>query len=165
MSPSYGLYSGYELYENVPASDSNEEYFNSEKYEIKDRDYGRPDSLIPLIASLNDARRRHPALQRLRTIRFHPTTNPAIIAYSKLSDDHSDAVLTVVNLDPQSPQEGLLQLDLAALGIPYDRPFPILDLLSGDPYVWQGPAPYVRLDPTYRVAHVLDLRPGGQPSW
>ena len=93
MSPSYGVYSGYELYENVPASDSNEEYLHSEKYEIKDRDYSRPDSLAPLMMSLNHVRRRHPALQRLRSIHFHSTTNPSIIAYSKVSDDGDDAVL------------------------------------------------------------------------
>ena len=124
MSPSYGVYSGYELYENVPASDSNEEYLHSEKYEIKDRDYNRPDSLAPLMTALNHIRRRHPALQRLRSIRFHPTTNPPIIAYSKLSDDGADAVLMVVNLDPHRVQDALLQLDLAAVG-PARRP-PVL---------------------------------------
>ena len=89
LSPSYGVYSGYELYENLPASEQNEEYLNSEKYEIKDRDYSRPDSLAPLMVALNDIRRRHPALHRLRSIRFHPSDNPAVIAYSKLSDDES----------------------------------------------------------------------------
>jgi starch synthase (maltosyl-transferring) len=165
MSPSYGVYSGYELYENVPASETNEEYLNSEKYEIKDRDYSRPDSLAPLMLSLNHIRRRHPALQRLRSIRFHSTTNPAIIAYSKLSDDGTDAVLTVVNLDPHWVQDALLQLDLVAVGLPSDRPYWVVDELSGERYQWQGWTPYVRLDPTYRVAHVLDLHPGGSGLW
>jgi starch synthase (maltosyl-transferring) len=165
MSPSYGVYSGYELYENVPASESNEEYLNSEKYEIKDRDYSRPDSLAPLMMSLNHIRRRHPALQRLRSIRFHPTTNPAIIAYSKLSDDGTDAVLTVVNLDAHWAQDALLRLDLAAVRLPSDRPYRVADELSGERYEWQGPTPYVRLDPTHRVAHILDLHPGGRDTW
>jgi starch synthase (maltosyl-transferring) len=165
MSPSYGIYSGYELYENVPASDTNEEYLNSEKYEIKDRDYRRPDSLTPLLATLNDIRRRHPALQRLRSIRFHATTNPAVIAYSKRSDDDSDAVLTVVNLDPYWAQEAVVQLDGAAVGLPYDSPYWVFDELSGERYWWQGWTPYVRLDPADRVAHVLDLHPGGTTAW
>jgi starch synthase (maltosyl-transferring) len=165
MSPSYGVYSGYELYENVPASETNEEYLNSEKYEIKDRDYSRPDSLAPLMLSLNHIRRRHPALQRLRSIRFYSTTNPAIIAYSKLSDDGADAVLTVVNLDPHWTQDALLQLDLTAVGLPSDRPYWVADELSGERYQWEGWTPYVRLDPTYRVAHILDLHPGGHASW
>ncbi len=161
LSPSYGVYSGYELYENVPASDQNEEYLNSEKYEIKDRDYSRPGSLIPLMAALNDIRRRHPAFHRLRSIRFHPSTNPEIVAYSKRSDDETDVVLTVVNLDPHWPQDAILDLDLNALGLPDDRPIPIVDELSGERYQWFGRTPYVRLDPAYRVAHVLDLRAAG----
>jgi starch synthase (maltosyl-transferring) len=161
MSPSYGIYSGYELYENVPASDQNEEYLNSEKYEIKDRDYTRPDSLAPMVATLNDIRRRHAALHRLRSIRFHPTSNPAIMAYSKVSDDGSDVVLTVVNLDPHWPQEATLHLDLTGLGLPDDRPFAVFDELSGERFHWLGSTPYVRLDPADGVAHILDLRVPG----
>jgi len=158
MSPSYGVYSGYELYENLPASELNEEYLDSEKYEIKDRDYSRPDSLAPLMTALNDIRRRHPALQRLRTVRLHPSTNPQVIAYSKLSDDGADAVLIVVNLDPYWPQEALLSLDLGDLGLPYDRPYRVFDELSGQSFDWFGASPFVRLDPALRVAHVFDLR-------
>jgi starch synthase (maltosyl-transferring) len=164
MSPSYGVYSGYELFENVPASDVNEEYLHSEKYEIKDRDYARPDSLAPLMTALNDIRRRHPALHRLRSIHFHPTTNASVIAYSKRSDDGEDAVLTVVNLDPDWPQDAVLQLDLREVGLPYDRPYTVVDELSGEQFRWYGWTPYVRLDPAYRVAHVLDLR-GGTQAW
>ncbi len=158
LSPSYGVYSGYELYENIPASDENEEYLNSEKYEIKCRDYTRPGTLAPMMTALNDIRRRHPALHRLRSIRFHPTSNPAVIAYSKVSDDRSDVVLTVVNLDPDWTQEATLQLDLAGLGLPDDRPYVAFDELSGERYHWLGGSPYVRLDPADRVAHLLDLR-------
>jgi starch synthase (maltosyl-transferring) len=157
LTPSYGVYSGYELYENLPASEQNEEYLYSEKYEIKDRDYTRPDSLASLMTTLNDIRRRHPALHRLRSIRFHPSNNPAIIAYSKVSDDRRDAVLTVVNLDPDWTQEATVQLDLAGLGLPDDRPYAVFDELSGERYYWLGPTPFVRLDPAYRVAHVLDV--------
>ena len=110
------------------------------------------------MTTLNDIRRRHPALQRLRSIRFHPTTNSAVIAYSKLSDDGADAVLTVVNLDPHRVQEAILYLDLDRVGVPDDRPYLVVDELSGARYQWSGSTPYVRLDPAWRVAHVLDLR-------
>ncbi len=165
MSPSYGVYSGFELYENIPASDTNEEYLNSEKYEIKHREFDRPASLAPLMSVLNQIRRRHPALQRLRSILFHDTTNPEIIAYSKRSDDGEDAVLTVVTLDPHRPQEATLHLDLDALGLPRDRAYAVVDELSGETYRWRGSEPYVRLDPVFRVAHVLDLAGGGVPTW
>jgi starch synthase (maltosyl-transferring) len=164
MSPSYGVYSGYELYENLPASELNEEYLDSEKYEIKDRDYGRPDSLAPLMTTLNDIRRRHPALQRLRTVRLHPSSNPQVIAYSKLSDDGTDAVLTVVNLDPYWPQDAMLSIDLGDLGLPFDRSYRVFDELSGDSFEWFGANPYVRLDPPGRVAHIFDLRASGGPD-
>ena len=155
MGPSYGIYSGYELYENQPASDTNEEYLHSEKYEIKHREFDQPWGLEPLISVVNRIRRRHPAFQRLRSIRFHDTTNPLIIAYSKVSDDGDDTVLTVVNLDPHFAQEATV--DLWSLGIPADRAYAVLDELSGELYEWRGTNPYVRLDPTYRVAHILDM--------
>ena len=158
MTPSYGVYSGYELYENRPASEANEEYLYSEKYEIKHRDFDRPWGLEPLFRSVNRVRRRHPALQRLRSIQFHDTTNPEIIAYSKISDDGADTVLTVVNLDPHFIQDAII--DLWSLGLPSDQPYPVVDELSGETFEWRGSNPYVRLDPTYRVAHIFDMSPG-----
>jgi starch synthase (maltosyl-transferring) len=155
MSPSYGVYSGYELFENQPASESNEEYLRSEKYEMKHREFDQPWSLEPLFRSVNRIRRRHPALQRLRTIRFHDTTNPEIIAYSKVSDDGADTILTVVNLDPHSAQDAII--DLWSLGVPFDRAYLIVDELAGDTFEWRGSSPYVRLDPSYRVAHIFDM--------
>jgi starch synthase (maltosyl-transferring) len=168
MSPSYGVYSGYELYENLPASELNEEYLDSEKYEIKDRDYSRPDSLAPLMTALNHIRRRHPALQRLRTVRLHPSTNPQVIAYSKLSDDRTDAVMTVVNLDPYRPHDAILSIDPGDLGLPLDRPYVVFDELTGESFEWSGANPFVRLDPAVGVAHVFDLRAGARrdgPEW
>ncbi|MBO0730570.1 MAG: alpha-1,4-glucan--maltose-1-phosphate maltosyltransferase [Acidimicrobiaceae bacterium] len=158
MSPSYGIYSGYELYENEPASPDNEEYLDSEKYQIRRRAFDRPGTLAPLLAELNQIRQAHPALQRLRSIRFWPSDNPEVIAYSKRSDDGADVVLVVVTLNPLDAQETLLHLDLAALGLPADRPFPVRDELSGDTYAWHGPTAFVRLEPWTRVAHILDLR-------
>ena len=162
MTPSYGIYSGYELYENQPFSDANEEYLFSEKYEVKDRDWHDQRSLAPFITRLNDARRRHPALQRLRTIRFHDADDPSVIAYSKRSDDRADVVLVVVSLDPHNTRECTLTLDLAHLGLAWDQPFEAYDELSLQSFTWQGSRPYVRLHPE-QAAHVLHLRPSRQP--
>ncbi|MDP8993109.1 MAG: alpha-1,4-glucan--maltose-1-phosphate maltosyltransferase [Actinomycetota bacterium] len=157
MTPSYGIYSGYELCENQPLSDANEEYRHSEKYELKDRDWDDQGSLAPFITTLNDVRRRHPAMQRLRSIHFHQADNPAVIAYSKHSEDRSDVVLTVVNLDPYATHECTLGLDLGHLGVPWDEPFEVFDELSGQSFTWHGPTPYVRLRPD-QAAHVLHVR-------
>ncbi len=159
MAPSYGIYSGYELYENRPASPDNEEYLDSEKYQLRHRDFDRLGTLGPLLADLNRIRREHPSFQRLRSIQFHPSDNAEIIAYSKRSDAGDDTVLTVVTLDPLEAQESLVHLDLAALGLPADRPYPVRDELSGDTFVWHGPTAFVRLEPWIRVAHILELHP------
>ncbi len=162
MGPSYGIYSGYELGENEPASDTNEEYLHSEKYELRARDWDAPSSLAPLIARLNDTRRRHPALAELRTIRFHTIDSPHMIAYSKTAPvgdaAPSDVVLVVVNLDPYSWHEGTLSLDLGVLGLPDGVLFEAHDELTGATFGWTGPHQYVRLDPAL-PAHVLHLRP------
>jgi starch synthase (maltosyl-transferring) len=157
LTPSYGVYSGYELYENQPASDTNEEYLDSEKYEIKQREYERPGTLAGLITTVNDIRRRHPALQRLRNLTLLPTDNPEIFAYSKVSDDGTDAVLVVLTLDPREVQESVVHLDLAAAGLPTDRPYTVHDELSGESYTWSGPDAFVRFEPWARVAHIFTL--------
>jgi starch synthase (maltosyl-transferring) len=156
------VYSGYELYENLPASDTNEEYLHSEKYEIRHREFARPGTLVPLMTSLNRIRRSHAALRRLKTLRMHSTSNPEIVAYSKTSDDGSDIVLTVVNLDPSSAQDATVHLDPGAFGLDADRPYQALDELTGETYQWWGNDPYVRLDPAVRVAHILWLTQEGQ---
>ncbi|MDQ3569068.1 MAG: alpha-1,4-glucan--maltose-1-phosphate maltosyltransferase [Actinomycetota bacterium] len=157
MAPSYGIYSGYELCENQALSEDNEEYRHSEKYEVKSREWGQSHSLAPFITRLNDARHRHPALHRLRTIRFQDADNPAVIAYSKHSDDRSDVVLVVVSLDPHNVQECTLTLDLDNLGIGWDEPFEAYDELAQESFTWHGARPYVRLAPD-QAAHVLHLR-------
>jgi starch synthase (maltosyl-transferring) len=164
LSPSYGIYSGYELYEKEPASDTNEEYLDSEKYQIRVRDYSQPGSLYPLIASINAIRREHAALQGLRSIRLWPTTNDSVMAYSKASDDGTDVVLCVVNLDPYTPQEAILRLDPAELGMGVAWPLRVVDLLGGGSYTWAGPDPYVRLDPAVQSAHIFAVDVAGRTS-
>jgi starch synthase (maltosyl-transferring) len=157
LSPSYGVYSGYELCENEPFSESNEEFLHSEKYEIKSRDFNAPGTLTPFITRVNDIRRRHPALLELDNITFHQTGNDQLLAYSKATADGSDVVLVVVSLDPHNPQEDTLGLDLAALGVEPDHQFEAHDELSDATYVWYGAHPYVRLAPD-EPAHVLHIR-------
>jgi len=160
LSPSYGIYSGYELYENQPASEDNEEFLHSEKYEIKSRDFDRPGTLAPLIGQLNRLRRRHPALQRLRNLRLVPCDNPRLFAYAKRSDDGRDRLLIVVTLNPFDAEEGTLDLPLGELGLPADRPYAVSDELSGERYLWSGSRPFVRFEPWARVAHIFDLGSG-----
>jgi starch synthase (maltosyl-transferring) len=164
LSPSWGMYSGFELCENEPASPFNEEYRHSEKYEIRARDFDGPDTLIPLVTAVNAIRRRHPALQRLRRTQFHHSDNPLIVAYSKISDDGSDVMLMVVSLDPYHMQSSVLRLDLEALGLSSFRPFTAVDELSGETYQWFGADPYVKLEPWARVAHIIHLPDAAPPK-
>ena len=157
MSPNYGIYSGYELLENEPASDTNEEYLNSEKYEIKKRDWNHSESIAPYITLVNDIRNRHPALHELSNIRFHWADNPNVIVYSKARE--GDVMLMVVNLDPHNVNESTLWLDLGQLGVPDDLPYEAFDEVTGESFVWRGAAPYVRLDPAIEPGHILQLRP------
>jgi starch synthase (maltosyl-transferring) len=159
LSPSYGIYSGYELCENEPQSDANEEYLASEKYELKSRDWDRPDTLAPLVTTLNQARHAHPALQRLGGTVFHHSSKDALLVYSRVSADGADVLLCVVNLDPEHWQEDTLHLDLGALGISGDEPYVASDLLSGQRFTWRGADPYVRLDPAEAPGHLLHLQP------
>jgi starch synthase (maltosyl-transferring) len=153
LVPSWGVYSGFELCENEPFSDANEEYLHSEKYELKARDWGRADSLAPFLARLNEIRRAHPALQRLRGLRFHHSNTDGILAYSRSTPDGSDTMLVVVNLDPDNVREDTLWLDLGVA-----PPFEVHDELNDVTYTWDGNDPYVRIDPAEFPAHVFHVR-------
>jgi starch synthase (maltosyl-transferring) len=158
LAPSYGIYSGYELGENEPASTTNEEYRDSEKFEIKKRDWSDPRSLASWIGLVNEIRRRHPALHRLRNVHLHDSSNDQVMVWSKHTEDRSDVVLFVTSLDPFNTQDAVLTLDLGLLGLPWDQTFEAYDELTGQSFTWQGSHPYVRLDP-YQAAHILHLRP------
>jgi starch synthase (maltosyl-transferring) len=164
LSPTWGVYSGFELYEHEPVRPGSEEYLNSEKYELRPRDYagaladGR--SLQPWLARLNEIRRAHPALQQLRTLRFHHIDNDALIAYSKQDPETGDTVVTVVTLDPVAAQEGIIWLDLPALGFEWHDRLLAHDEVTGETWQW-GQANFVRLEPWRSVAHVVGLRRPG----
>jgi starch synthase (maltosyl-transferring) len=160
MSSTWGVYSGYELYEHRPVREGSEEYLNSEKYELRPRDFEAAladgESLEPFLTRLNEIRRVHPALHQLRTIKFHHVDNDAMLAYSKFDPATGDQVLVVVTLNPFGPEEATLWLDMGALGMePYDR-FWVRDEITGNEFQW-GQANYVRLDPAHAVAHVLNM--------
>jgi starch synthase (maltosyl-transferring) len=158
LGASYGIYSGFELAENVAVRPGSEEYLDSEKYQIKPRDFDQPGRLAELIGRINAIRREHPALQRDWGLRFHSTDGPELIAYSKRSADGRDLVLMVVNLDPFHMQHGFIQLPLPEWGLTPHTTIEVQDLLSGERYYWRGDWNYVRLDPQAQVAHVLQVR-------
>jgi len=155
MSPSWGVYSGYELCENRPASETNEEYLHSEKYELKHRDWDRADSLMPLLATLNRIRRDHPSMQRIESLRFHDVDHDDLLVYSHHAPADADTVICVVNLNPTEVREATVHLDLAALGLADGVPYEVRDELDGSTYRWSGSSNYVLLDPSERPGHVL----------
>lgn len=162
LAPTWGVYSGYELYEHVAVTEGSEEYLNSEKYELRPRDYkaaaSRGESLEPWITSLNEIRRRHPALQQLRNIHFHHVDNPSLIAYSKIDPVSGDRVVVIINLNPFGAEDSTVWLDLPKLGFEWYDHFSVRDEVSGEEY-WWGQDNYVRLEPWRAVAHILALPP------
>jgi starch synthase (maltosyl-transferring) len=165
LSPTYGIYSGYELCENIPVRPGSEEYLDSEKYQYRPRDWEAAArdgiGIADYITELNRIRRSHPALHRLRNLRFHAVDQPELMCFSKRVDTirggaGTDTVLVVVNLDPHQTREATVWLDLPALGV--DREFTVTDELTGESFQW-GQANYVRLDPAYRPAHIFSVTP------
>jgi starch synthase (maltosyl-transferring) len=157
LSPSWGVYSGYELFEDQALRPGSEEYLDSEKYQYKPRDWSQP-SLAPYLARLNEVRRAHPALHWLRNLRFHLVDSPEVLAFSKRTGD--DAVLVVVNLDPHEARETFVHLWMPALGLEWDTgAFDVFDELTGQAWTWHGTSNWTRLDPQVEPAHVLHVRP------
>ncbi|AIU30260.1 Alpha-1,4-glucan:maltose-1-phosphate maltosyltransferase [Corynebacterium ulcerans] len=160
LSPLWGVYSGFELYEHEAVSPGSEEYMDSEKYELRPRDFAaaleQGNSLEPYIGALNAIRRAHPALQQLRIIDFHSTDNDNIIAYSKVDPVSGDAVLVVVNLDPEHAHAATVDLTMSAIGCEDTDHFTVTDLVTGAHFPWNKRT-YVRLDPCADVAHILQL--------
>ncbi|HWG64773.1 MAG TPA: alpha-1,4-glucan--maltose-1-phosphate maltosyltransferase [Streptosporangiaceae bacterium] len=182
LSPTWGIYSGFELGENVPVRPGSEEYLDSEKYQYRPRDWAATArdhlGIADYITQLNRIRRVHPALHRLRNLHFHPVDQPELMCFSKrtggssippspLPDDGAraggqgtsggDTVLVVVNVDPHQTREATVWLDLPALGV--GSQFTVTDELTGESYTW-GRANYVRLDPMTRPAHIFAVTPG-----
>ncbi|MQY31662.1 alpha-1,4-glucan--maltose-1-phosphate maltosyltransferase [Nocardia aurantia] len=167
LAPTWGVYSGFELFEHQAVRPGSEEYLDSEKYQLRPRRFAEAaahgESLEPWLTRLNEIRRAHPALQQLRCIAFHDTDNDALLAYSKVCPASGDAVLVVVNLNPYGTEDGMISVDLPAIGREWhDHPV-VHDEVSGDEYHW-AQTNYIRLDPARSVAHILSLPPVPSPA-
>ncbi len=160
-SPSWGVYSGFELFEHVAVRPGSEEYLDSEKYQIRIRDWAAAEregrSLAPYLTRLNEIRHAHRSLQLLRNLVVHSSDDDATLVFSKQADDGDDTVIVVVNLDPHGTRETTAHLDLPALGMDWGDSFAVHDELSGQDWQW-GAHNYVRLDPSVEAAHILSLR-------
>ena len=164
-SPSWGVYAGFELIENV-ARPGSEENIDNEKYEYKQRDWSSPEtqrrSIAPYLTQLNTIRAQHPALRQLRNLHIHATRDDAILCYSKVlpgrfvRSGRTDGIIVVANVDPHSARETTVSLDLEALGLPPGSTFEVKDLLSGERYTW-GTENYVRLDAFVHPVHIFRI--------
>ncbi|HTO12456.1 MAG TPA: alpha-1,4-glucan--maltose-1-phosphate maltosyltransferase [Candidatus Binatia bacterium] len=160
LSSLYGIYSGYELAENVPFAPGSEEYLNSEKYELKTRDWSTPSSLAGFITRLNRIRREHRALQLYRNLEFHDADDPHVLWYGKMTADGDDAIFVAANLDVRHRHSAMVHVPIDELGIAPDEPYRMHELLSDVAYEWRGPTGFVELDPTRDLAQIFHLRRG-----
>jgi starch synthase (maltosyl-transferring) len=185
LLPLYGIYSGYELCENVPAAPGSEEYLDSEKYQLRPRHFDAPGNINADIARVNRLRREQPALQQYANLTFHTSENPNILFYRKaareptiqwiggvaqpvplamqgLSDAAASSrgdVLVVVNTDPSRPQESMIHVPVRDMGLDEEQPYVVHDVLTGARYTWRGVRNYVRLDPAVEPGHVFLIEP------
>jgi starch synthase (maltosyl-transferring) len=158
-SPSWGVYAGYELYEHVAVKPGSEEYLDSEKYQIRIRDWAGAESdgrsLAPYLTRLNEIRREHPSLQLLRNLTVHRSDDDSVLVYTKAAAD--DLVIVVVNVDPHSTRATMVHLDLPALGLNWGDSFQVHDEITDQTWTWTAHS-YVRLDPSVEPAHILSVR-------
>ena len=171
LSPNWGIYAGYELCEHQALREGSEEYLDSEKYQYRPRDWAQyspggakeEHSIGRYITRLNEIRRAHPALRRLRNTSFHRTDDDSVLCYSRrlgadlAPDGREDCLVIVVNLDPHTTRGTTVHLDMPALGMDWHDTFAVIDLMTGDTYRW-GEHNYIRLAPHHQPAHVLLLR-------
>jgi starch synthase (maltosyl-transferring) len=154
LSPLYGIYSGFELFENVPLREGSEEYLDSEKYQLRPRDFAAPGNLDREIALLNRIRRENAALRLYRNLSFHLAENERILFYRKSAPGND--LLIAVNLNPHAAEDTMVHVPIAELGIAPDQAYAVEDLLTGARYLWRGTRNYVRLDPfAAQAGHVL----------
>jgi starch synthase (maltosyl-transferring) len=155
----YGIYGPpFELLEGRPVRQGSEEYLDSEKYQIRYWDLNRPESLREVISLVNRIRRDNPAFQSDWSIEFHPVDNDQIICYSKQSEDKSNTIVVIVNLDPHHVQAGFVNLALEKIEVDYDHPYQAHDLITGARYVWTGSRNFVELNPAVMPGHILRIR-------
>ncbi|MCA9227713.1 MAG: alpha-1,4-glucan--maltose-1-phosphate maltosyltransferase, partial [Planctomycetales bacterium] len=159
LSSNFGIYGpAYEHSVNSPRHSGSEEYLDSEKYEVKHYDLRRQDSLASLIGRVNRIRREHRALQTNEGLQFHTVDNQKILCFTKATEDKSELLMMVVNLDPHHTQSGWVELPLADFGLSDDHPYQLHDLLTDARYLWYGSRNYVELNPHVVPAHIFRVR-------
>ncbi|MCF6147946.1 MAG: alpha-1,4-glucan--maltose-1-phosphate maltosyltransferase [Candidatus Kuenenia sp.] len=158
LSSNYGIYGpAFELCVSEAVT-GREEYFNSEKYEIKQWDWDMPGNLKDIITRINQIRRENAALQDTWNIRFYKVDNECLLFYGKATEDLSNIILIVINLDPHHVQSGWVSVPVKTLGIDENQSYLVHDLLSDEKYVWQGEKNYVELHPDVTPAHIFRIR-------
>lgn len=157
LSSSWGIYSGYELCENQPLP-GREEYLDSEKYQLKTRDWDQPGNIKTFISKLNQVRKENRALQSYANIEFLPSDNDQILAFRKWSDDGENRMLIVINLDPEHRHESNIHLPLEAMGLQSGVAFYVDDLIYEESYTWRESTNFVALDPRTKPVHILRVR-------
>jgi starch synthase (maltosyl-transferring) len=157
MSSVYGVYSGYELCENA-ALPGREEYLDSEKYQLKERDWDAPGNIKDWITRLNRIRKENRALQSYDNLRFYPADNDSILFYGKMTPARDNIIFVVVNLDPHRRQDSYIDVPIEEFGGIEGDAYQVQDLLSGATYTWSGRRNYVELDPEIQPAHIFRVR-------
>lgn len=159
LGASYGIYGpAFETLQHEAIKHGSEEYLDSEKYQIRYWDWGRPNVFREFIARVNAIRRDNPALHADDRLRFYATDNEQILFYGKSTADMANVILTAINLDPHHVQSGWVRVPLDELGLKPDEPYQVHDLLTEAHYLWRGEWNFVRLDPSAAIAHILRLR-------
>ncbi len=157
LSSVYGIYSGFELCENA-ALPGREEYFDSEKYQFKERDWNTPGNIKDFITRLNTIRRQNRALHFYDNLRFYPADHDAILFYGKATPARDSIIFVVVNLDPFQAHHSVIDVPLELFGQSEGQPYEMHDLLDDAHYTWNGRRNYVELDPATRPAHIFRMR-------
>jgi starch synthase (maltosyl-transferring) len=159
LAGNYGIYGPpFEHGWSAPREPGSEEYLNSEKYELHHHNVAREDSLKDFIARVNAIRRESPAIAHRGVLEFHAADNEQVICYSRTAPDRSDIVLVIVNLDHHHRQSAWIELPIAEMELPADRPYQMHDLLTDARYLWHGNRNFVELDPGSGPAHIFRIR-------
>ena len=157
LSSLYGIYSGFELCENA-ALPGREEYLDSEKYQLKERDWNAPGNIKDWITRLNRIRKENRALQGYANLRFHEAENDNVLFYGKMTEARDNIILVVINLDPYQANNTHVHVPLEAMGFKPGDTYQVHDLLSDARYIWSGSRNFIALDPHTKPAHIFRVR-------
>ncbi len=141
----------------MPVAEGSEEYRDSEKYQLRTRDWDAPGNLTDLVVKVNRFRREHPALQQSSNLRFYPADDPHVLFYGKMTADRRDVVFVAANLDPAAAHSAWVELPLAQLGLASDQSYKLHERITDTWYEWRGPRGRVTLDPAVEPAAIFSL--------